>query len=252
MGMENEFHTPPEEKLFREYLTWLELTKKLWKEFEQEGFPIPPTLKRALTDTNYNLSKKSSKKTHLKKPDEPEKPIGTNENWLWIGAREASLRTVVLSILNEGKALSIKELIRRTKEILPELNEGSIYNLGTQEEKILKTDEGWTLRSNTKAPILYKSYIWGLPNLLQKQDLAAFRRMVIRYLLETSPYGLQMMEIYRLLEGVDWLKVPLSKDLVKADLFLMKKEKKVRRLSGKSKKWTINKIPSKEEGNASE
>ena len=224
--MEKEFYAPPEERLFREFLSWVELAKKLWREFEEEGIPVPGTLKRVLTDTSHDPPRKILRKTLLRKPEEPEKPTKAGDDWLWLDAKETSLRTVVLAILNEGKALPIKEIISRVKELLPESNEGSIYNLGGQEEKMQKTEQGWTLKNNTEAPILYKNYIWGSPDLLQKQDLAAFRRMVVRYLLETSPDGLQIMQIYRQLVGTDWLKkVPLSKDLVKADLFLMKKEK---------------------------
>jgi hypothetical protein len=66
--------------------------------------------------------------------------------------------------------------------------------------------------------------------------------MVVRYLLETSPDGLQIMQVYRQLKDAEWLKVPLSKDLIKADLLIMKEEKKVRPI-GNSKKWTLCKTP---------
>jgi hypothetical protein len=239
--MTKEFNGPPEERLFRDFLSWLESARRLWREFEKEGVQVPATLIRLLSDTNHNPTKRKIRRTVLRKPEEPEKPKQAGDDWLWLDAKEASLRTVVLAVLNEGNPLPIKEVINKVKEILPNSNKGSIYNLGAQEDRIQKTDQGWTLRNDARAPVLYKNFVWGSPELLQKQDLAAFRRMAVRYLLETSPDGLQIMQVYRQLEGSDWLKVPLSKDLIKEDLFLMRNEKKVRQLGGKSKKWTINK-----------
>jgi len=248
--MEKEFDTPPEEKLFKEFLAWMENTKRLYRDFEREGVPIPKTLIRVLINSDQNSQKKSVRKTRLRRPEEPDRPTRAGDDWIWIEAKEASLRTIVLSILNEGKTIPIKELISRVRGILPDPNEGSIYNLAGQEEKIQKTDQGWKLAENIEAPILNGKYIWGTPTVLQKQDVAAFRRMVIRYLLETSPDGLQIMQVVRQLEGAEWLKdVPLSKDLIKADLFLMKKEKRARQI-GNTKKWTLIKSSDKEKDNA--
>jgi hypothetical protein len=147
---------------------------------------------------------------------------------------------MVLAFLNEGKSVPIKEIIKRVKEIHPDSNEGSIYNLAMQEKRIEKTDDGWKLKDGAEAPILFKNHIWSPARLFQKQDLAAFRRMAVIYLLNVSPDGLQIMQVYRQLREAGWLNTPLSKDLIKADLFLLKTEKKVKRL-GNSKKWIINK-----------
>jgi len=239
--MTNQFYIPPEEKLYKALLEWISAGRKLWTEFDQEGIAVPPTLKRALADVNQDSTSNQVRKIPLRPPDRPERPPIANDDWLWIEVREASLRTIVLAILNEGKAIPIKELINRVKEIFPDSNEGSIYNL-CREKRIQRTDQGWTLKSGVEAPVFYKKYIWSPVNLLQKQDLAAFRRMAIRYLLATSPDGLQIMQVYRELKSAEWLKAPLSKDLIKADLFVMKDEKRVKQL-GNSKKWTLVKNP---------
>lgn len=238
MSMTNEFFTPPEERLYKAFLEWLDSGKKLWVGFEQEGMPVPVTLKRALTDINQGSTNKQVRRTPMRKPDRPESPPQASDDWLWLNLQDTSLRTIVLAILNEGKAVPVKEIINRIKEIFPDANEGSVYNIGAQEKKIQRTDQGWELKKATEAPVLYKEYVWGAANVFQKQDLAAFRRMAVRYLLATSPDGLQIMQVYRQLKGTDWLKTPLSKDLVKDDLLLMKEQRMVKTL-GNSKKWTL-------------
>lgn len=143
-----------------------------------------------------------------------------------------------MAILNEGKTLAIKDIVNRVKEYHTDVNKGSIYNIGAKEKKIQKTDNGWELKEGSEAPILCKGYVWGPKHIFQQQDLAAFRRMAIRHLLDIFPDGLQIMQIFRQLKDVDWLNTPFSKDLIEDDLKLMKSMGKVRTL-GNTKKWTF-------------
>src|SRR3989338_960103 len=240
--MKDQSYLPPEAKAYTAFLAWLDEGKKVWSIFDEEGVPVPSTLKRALSDVNSS-SKNQVMRTPVREPEKPEMPPQAHEDWLWIEVKDASLRTLVLAILNEGKSLPIKDIIKRVKQIDPNANEGSIYNIGSQEEKMQKTDEGWwRLQDGVEAPILFKNHIWAPADLFQKQDLAAFRRMAVRHLLAISSDGLQIMQVYRQLKDADWLRTPKSKDLIKADLLIMKKEKRVKTL-GHSKKWTlINKV----------
>jgi hypothetical protein len=237
--MADQSYVPPEAKAYAAFLAWLEEGKKVWVTFEHAGVPVPATLKRALTDATQNSTSNKVRRTPARQPDRPEMPPQAHDDWLWVDVKDASLRTIVLAILNEGKLLSIKDVINRVKQIDPQANEGSIYNLGSQEEKIQRTDEGWKLKEGEDAPILYKNYIWAPMDTFQKQDIAAFRRMAVRHLLAISPDGLQIMQVYRQLQDADWLKTPKSKDLIKTDLLIMKADKKVRTM-GNSKKWTLN------------
>jgi hypothetical protein len=243
--MTDDSYLPPEAKAYKAFLHWLAEGRKVWETFDQEGVPIPETLKRALTDKDAKQgpNKGHSRPTRLRPPEAPEKPRKADDDWIWNEASEASFEALVLAILSEGKPLPIKELITRVKQFHPNLNEGSLYNVVgrlNEENKIQKGHEGWHLKNNSETtPILHKGHIWAPRNLLQKQDLAAFRRMAIRHVLGIRSDGLQVMQIFRELEGADWLDTPLSKDLVKADLSVMKKEGKVKRF-GSEKKWKLD------------
>ena len=241
LGMTNDPYIPPEAKVYEAFLRWLEEGKRVWGLFDQEGVPVPETLKIALTDpTKTGSNSHQFRPARLRAPERPAPPPGAGYDWIWIDAKEAMLRTVVLAILHEGITISVKDLTTRVKKILPDTNEGSIGNIGTylDGKQISRTEKGWTLKEGVEAPVLYEGYIWAPPALLTKQDLAAFRRMAIRHLLGISPDGLQVMQVYRQLKSADWLKTPLSKDLVKADLFVMQDEKKVKRF-GSQRKWTL-------------
>ncbi len=201
----------------------------------------PDVLRRVLSDTSKGGSSSlHHRPSRLRMPAKPPMPTQAGDDWLWVEAKEAMLRTVVLAVLNEGKTISVKELAGRVKQILPDAHEGSIANIGTSlDGKLIhRTDQGWTLKEGEQAPVLYKNCIWAPAALLQKQDLASFRRMAIRHLLSTSSDGLQVMQVYRQLQQADWLNTPLSKDLVKADLFVMQEEHKVKRY-GSSRKWML-------------
>ena len=214
----------------------------MWTIFEQEGIPVPDTLKRSLTEypSQVGAARSQPKRMTIPPPDKPSMPKEASGDWFWLDKKEAALRTVVLALLNQGVSIPVKELIAQVKQILPDANEGSVSNLGTQlDDKVIqRTERGWSLKEGVKAPILCEDYIWAPKSLLQKQDLAAFRRMAVRYLLDTSHDGMQLMQIYRDLKEVKWLKTPLSKDLIKADLFVMRDEHRVRQ-KGTSKKWTV-------------
>ena len=235
--MTNEPYLPPEARAYQAFLRWFEDAKRVAEVFDQEGVQVPDTLKHVLTDAKKGTRPRPSR---LRPPEQPPRPPQAEEDWIWIDAREAMVRTVVLAILGEGKTIPIKELIHRVKEVLPKVNTGSIYNIGTNlgGNLIEKVEQGWKLKSDVKAPVIYKGNIWAPTELLQKQDLAAFRRMAIRHLLALSSDGLQVMQVFRQLESADWLHTSLSKDLVKADLFVMQSEHRVKRF-GSQKKWTL-------------
>ncbi|MDO8527162.1 MAG: hypothetical protein Q7T03_05680 [Deltaproteobacteria bacterium] len=236
--MSNDFQLPPEAKAYQAFLNWLEEAKKVWILFEQEGVQVPESLRRVMDNNNSDGGQ--TRPMALRPPEHPSMPSEAKSDWYWIKANEAVLMTVVLAIIKQEKIISTKDLITKVKKILPSQNEGSIYNVGANREgkDISRAEDGWSLKEGIDAPILYEGYIWAPKRLLQKQDLAAFRRMAVRHLLASSSDGLQIMQVYRQLDSVNWLKTPLSKDLIKADLFAMKEDKRVKQ-QGNSKKWIL-------------
>ena len=228
--MTNEAYFPPEAKAYKAFLDWLDAGKKVLELFDQSGVAVPPTLKHAILENVDQADGSSSKPrpSTVRAPDRPESPPQAKDGWLWIDAGDAMVRTVFLAVLNEGIPLTIKALADRVQTFLPNANRGSIYNNAAQLKgrSIQKTGKAWSLIPNIQAPILFNGRIWAPKEILSEQDLAAFRRMAVRHLLGISKDGLQVMQAFRQLEGADWLHAQLSKDLIKADLLVMKKEKK--------------------------
>ncbi len=235
----------PDVKATQAFLSWVEEGKKVWDMYEQSGLSVPPTLKRAFSEELSSTGKNRIRPASVRPPDRPDAPSGTEDDWIWIPAKDVSARMLVLALLNGKNPIPVRDIINSVKEILPTTPDGSVYNIGAQEKKIQKTDDGWKLIAGAKAPVLHKSFVWGPREVFQKQDLAAFRRFGIRHLLAITPGGLQVVQISKQLQNADWLRTPLSKDLVKLDLFLMKKHTMVKQ-QGNSKKWILH--PSFKEG----
>ena len=236
-GAMNDSYLPPEAKAYKAFLEWIDQGKLVLRLFDQYGIDVPPTL-RAVTE-GWNGNQSGPRPITLRAPDKPEVPPKAKADWIWIDAREAMVRSVFLAVLNEGVPLPIKAIVERVHRILPKANRGSIYNnvAHLRDRVIHKVGKNWSLMPNVPAPVLHKRHIWAPKEVLHEQEQAAFRRMAVRHALTVNPDGLQLMQIVRQLERVDWLHVPLSKDLIKADLVALEKDRKVR--MGSSKKWAL-------------
>ena len=154
---------------------------------------------------------------------------------------EASPQTLVLAFLGEGKPLEPKELAERVKGVLKDrVNAGSVYNIGPRLDgkKIRRGDRGWELIKGQRAPVLHKGHIWAPPDILSAHDLAAFRRMAVEHLLGSRPGGMKTAEIHKVLARADWLKTPISKDLIDDDLEALETAGRVRR-AGRAKRWKL-------------
>ncbi len=74
--------------------------------------------------------------------------------------------------------------------------------------------------------------------MFMKQELAARRREAVLHILKLFPSGLQNLQIVEQLETCAWLKTPLNKDLMKADIEELKKAGRVKRV-GNTNKWAL-------------
>jgi len=129
------------------------------------------------------------------------------------------------------------EAVRKLK---PDVVDGSIYNLLARYRGtfLLQTDDGWKLGDPESAAVIYNGAAWGPPRVFQKYELAAHRREIILHLLKLHPGGLMTMQIVNLLEGSNHCKAPINKYLLKADMEILQKARRVKRISN-SRKWEL-------------
>lgn len=233
--MENENDLPAELLLYKEFEQWFLKGRQLVSDFRQHGVSLPNTLELITKPSNGQ----ASRSLVALPPPRPDAPSEAGSEWRWINEADASPQTLVLAFLNEGKPLGAKEIIARISKIHKDTNPGVIYNVlaRLQDKKIRKSGKSWELMPDQAAPSYYKGNIWASGELLSVQELAAFRRMSVRHLMNSYSDGIKMVEIFRILGKVDWLKTPISKDLIKADLEAM--EGKFVRQMGRSKKWKL-------------
>lgn len=227
----------PSEKIFAEFLQWMEQGRKISSQFRQLGQTVPAELNNAVGNRGNTLGP-SSMEIPVPPPHQPGRPSVAGDDWICIPASEVFARTLVLAILNDGEC-TLKELHKRVKRFLPKTSEGTLYNIGSQLDGtvIKRTDNGWSLIGAVTAPVLSDNHIWGPPSVFQKQDLASHRREAIVHLLTMHPNGLRVVPILKMLGDASWMKAPISKDLLKEDFKVLERERQARQLG--SKNWTV-------------
>jgi hypothetical protein len=233
----NEIYKSPTEQAFEAFLQWKDQGRKVSSLLQSAGMTIPDELSRAIS--NNPADGDTSRRILIPAPKSPPRPPEAKDEWFWIKPSDASVRTLALAVLSDGKNWPVKDIIKRVRKYLPTQNAGSVYNVGAQLEGTLikKNDDGWSLIGE-EAPLFFEDYLWGPESVFREQDLASFRRMAVRYILEMNQDGLPLMQVFKQLNGVNWLRTPKSKDLIKADLKEMKKDGLARQL-GSSKRWTV-------------
>jgi hypothetical protein len=207
--------------------------------YERANMSLPEPLKRVLGMNG--MGRVVPVRPRIPPLERQSRPPEAQDNWISIEARHATPTTLGPAILRaSNKAMRAKDVVAAITRMLPDVNRGSIANIGARlEGKIIsRTKDGWTLIDQAKAGILHGSMFWGPPELFGKTELAAHRREAILHLLRCFPGGLQIIQIVDQLRECSWIQAPINKDLVKADMGVLGKEGRVRRV-GNSKKWEI-------------
>lgn len=208
---------------------------------EAAGMALPDTLLRIFSDQNASFSLRSPA-IMIPAIERRRVPREANEEWISIQAKAGTPTTLALALLRKAShPLRPKELLDMVGKILHDVSSGSVYNLGFRLEKegtLLKSDQGWTLAKPELAPLLEDDLLWGPRTVFAKQDIAAHRREAIIHILGMDRSGLQIVQLVERLLGCPWVKAPVNKDLLKADMQILEKEGLVRR-RGNSGKWEV-------------
>lgn len=210
---------------------------------DEAGMDYPAPLRRILGIDSVNGNAGGLGQPIIGPPPYHVRPPGAPGDWLAVPVDSMSAQTGVLAVLrHKGRPVPVKSVIAEFARLGIEANPGSIANVGTRlvANGVINRskEDGWSLVDPSTAPILAGQHVWGQSELFTKQELAARRREAIRYLLQRFVDGLQNLQILNRLKELDWLRTPLNKDLVKADMEEMQQAGLIRRL-GNSKKWAL-------------
>lgn len=218
--------------------------------YEDAGEPLPRRLAVMFDPENTRDASKtgSSLMAEIPRPPRPKKPWprGATEEWIYFPITEAQETSLVLAVLSPQMAIPVSEIIARVQALRPDVtvNKGSIANIGSrlkQEGTIRYEHTGWILTHGEQTPEILDEYIWGTPDMFQKQELAAYRRLVILHVLRSVSDGLQVSQLTRTIEEqCPWLSdaIPVTKFLVKVDIGILAEKKLVRKIGG-SQKWGL-------------
>ena len=177
-------------------------------------------------------------------PPTPAKPPEWKKDWVWVRLSELTPTSLVLGLLRrENRPVLPSEMVAMTRQYHPDINQGTIYNLGLRlrDKRIENGGNGWTLIDPATAPVIHDEYAWGPPSVFQSFDLAAFRREAVLHVLRAvSPDGLMAMQIVRHLQQFKSPRVPVDKTMMKVDLDILQGKEKVKQI-GNSRKWALSK-----------
>ena len=228
-----------EQEAMESMIKLLELAKRCQMLYERAHMSFPEPLKRVL---GQNGSAAPVQETlNIPEPTRPPMPEGAKSDWIWVKQEDATVMSVALALLRAASSpIRPRDLITEVMNILPDANRGSVNNLGTKfgGNLIDRTDDGWRITNPEKAGILSGGYLWAPKEVFQHFELAAHRREAVIHVLKNFPGGLQLRQILEQLKRCAWMRAPLNKHLLKADLEVLDGQKKIRKV-GNSGKWGL-------------
>ena len=212
--------------------------------YDRAQMALPEPLKRFLgLDQPEHKSSAPTRLTANIPAPQKKRPDGADADWLWVNARECSPTTLIPAVLRAAsEPLSAKAVIEAVTNLAPQLVTGSIYNASTRLQRtgIINRSGGrhgkWELKKPETAAVIDDGFLWGAKSMFLKDELAAHRREAIMHVLKHFEMGLELVQIVEQLRNCSWVKAPVNKDLLKADVEIMEAAHKIRR-RGNTRKW---------------
>lgn len=221
---------------------YLAAAQSVVDKFARAELPIPDPLRRLLGDTAEE-GERSRPKMSISAPTPPPRPSAAGRDSIWVAIGDATPTSIVLGLLRiADRPISPSEMVDMTRKYKPSVNQGTVYNLGKRlrGHQIENSVEGWKLKSKDDAPMIHDGFLWGTPDVFQSYDIAAFRRTVVRHVLEAAaPDGLMAMQIVRFMQNFRNPRVKTDKTLIKVDLDILQREGRAKQISN-SRKWTAS------------
>jgi hypothetical protein len=211
--------------------------------FRQASIDVPSALKRLLAEESEDDEPRELQLSLIPPVRREHTPPEADKDWISISVSDCTPTSVTLAVLREaGRPMRAREVSERVLQHLPGATYGSIANLATRlaGSQIQRADEGWTLLKPELAPILNGGYLWGLPSIFSKQEIAAHRREALCMVLQAFPSGLQIVQIVDQLKSLGWVQAPINKDLLKEDVAVLSAQGKINK-RGNSGKWELRK-----------
>ncbi|WP_437676653.1 hypothetical protein [Sorangium sp. So ce131] len=210
--------------------------------YEAAGMKLPEPLLRFYGEEDAARSGDDGRpRMVVPAPSRPPAPAEAGDDWIWIEIEAMKATNLTLGVLRGArKPMAPAAISEALGRMGVDVSRGTIANVGTRLSGSLieRGDEGWVLAEGAAAPVLFGGYAWGPPDVFEAQELASHRRMGIVHLLKVQPDGMQMMQIANTLaESCQWIKAPVNKDLVKADLEALDELGLAKRMAGHSGKW---------------
>lgn len=232
-----------EQEAVRSLMDLYEQAKKCQGLYGRARMGLPEPLQRFLgmseNGAKFPAVRPERNLAQVPPPERNNEPQEAGPEWICIAVADATPTSVALAVMRSaGGSIRSRDVSERVVELLPNVPHGSVANIGTRLDGILiqRGESGWQLTKPDSAGVIHEGFLWGPPSIFGKQELAAHRRDAILHILKHFSTGLQTIQLVEQLRNCAWVKAPVNKDLVKADMEVLQDKGKVRR-RGNSKKW---------------
>jgi hypothetical protein len=235
-----------EQEAYQSVTALLELARKCEQLHQRAGLALPDRIQRLLGVSGSNGNGKSTSVARtvaqIPGPDQ-NRPKSVASECISINTREAIVTTLVLAILKEanGEPVRPRDITDRVMKLRPDSTSGSVANSGTRlvaDGVVERTDDGWKLLKPERAATIQDGLLWGSPDIFIPAEIAAYRRAAILHILKHYPKGQQIIQIVEALNDSSWFHATANKDMLKADMQDLLKNRKVRRV-GNTRKWQL-------------
>lgn len=172
-------------------------------------------------------------------PDYGPKPHSVPPDWVPVPLSKATVGNLMLYILSQARSpLTGAELHAELRRFRPNTGQSTLHmTLQTlaEEGSAMRGEDGWRL-GRPAGGTLVGDRLWTPLVQARSFDRSSIRSEAVLRVLAVNR-SLSVAQITHCLQNVDWLKVPIDSNLIKADLRTLSKEGKVRK---EGVEWLLN------------
>jgi hypothetical protein len=230
------------------YLKVLTEAQECQRLHQLAGLELPEPIRGLLRETGKDSPASGprylppSRTKELESPQRPATLTVMPEGWISIPTSKASVPALTMAILGTKQApISLKQLGREIEEVRPDTGGNTAYAVIRKllaDGDIAGNTDSLSIAMKEKAGLIENGYLWASPDYLSQSDAAEYRREAIVHLLHAYENGLRMVHIVGILSSEKWVKVPIKKDGIKADIKFLENKNLVRK-NEETEKWEV-------------
>jgi hypothetical protein len=188
--------------------------------FREAGLPRPEEIARFFGEAE------TEDKFDLPPLPMPPKPPEYVDGWVFVAASEVTPSHLIFGILRGSRTpLQPAQIHQRLSALIKDVTIETVLKVGRRDtDTIDKGHYGWKLADPSSAPVLFEGFAWAPPEVFTSQELASYRRMVVKHALKSIGKGVTVIQMVRSLTDFPDFKLPVTRDSIGGDFAALERE----------------------------